>query len=313
MQFFAPMLAKPSLLPNEESQYGFEIKWDGIRALIYIQNSAVAIRSRNNKDITSQYPELTAIGSSLPSGNFILDGEIIAFGSDQKPSFSQLQHRMGLASPKRIAVVSKTIPVTYVLFDILVGAGQSLLHLPYTQRRTKLEALQLGGAHWQTPAWSPNGSELLAASRQLRLEGIMAKRLDSFYVPGKRTGDWLKIKNQQRQELVIAGWTPGEGARQGMIGSLLVGYYDQGHLHYAGAVGTGFSTKTLCKLQSLLAPLQQLANPFTTLPPHNKAHFVAPKLVGEFEFTEWTPNGTLRHPSFKGLRHDKNPLEITRE
>lgn len=313
MQLFAPMLAKPGSMPKEESLYGFEIKWDGIRALVYIQNGVVSIRSRNNKDLTAQYPELASLGSALPAGYYVLDGEIIAFGADQKPSFAQLQHRMGLASPKRIAVVGKAIPVNYILFDVLVRNDQSLLHLPYTQRRIELEILQLSGSHWQTPSLSLGGSELLAASRQLGLEGIMAKKLDSPYVPGKRTGDWIKIKNQQRQELVIGGWTPGEGSRQGMIGSLLVGYYDKGYLQYAGAVGTGFTIKTLNKLLSLLTPLQQQHNPFTVRPPQSNARFVAPQLVGEFEFTEWTPNDTLRHPSFKGLRQDKNPLEVTKE
>lgn len=314
MHIIAPMLAKASELPKEETAYGFEIKWDGLRAIVYIDSSNVTILSRNSKDITSQYPEVAGVGQALEVGSYILDGEIIAFGQDSKPSFSQLQHRMGLSSAKRIRAMMQQIPVTYIIFDILFSHGESLIHLPYSERRSRLEALELASPYWQTPAYSRDGNGLLAISLRLGLEGIMAKNLGSPYTPGKRTGAWLKIKNQQRQEFIIGGWLAGAGSRQGLIGSLLVGYYDaNSQLRYAGAVGTGFTVKTLKTLALLLAPLSQPNNPFVDQPPQKEIHFVQPKLIGEFEFTEWTPNSTLRHPSFKGLRNDKNPLEIVRE
>jgi bifunctional non-homologous end joining protein LigD len=165
---------------------------------------------------------------------------------------------------------------------------------------------------------------MLTASRAVGLEGIIAKRLDSPYQPGQRTGAWLKIKNQRRQELIIAGWVPGQGRRQGSIGALLVGYYNLSpeeahrlgvtqHLTYAGKVGTGFSDRTLAELTKLLTELRRDENPFTTIPPVKDALFAEPLLIGEFEFTEWTDNNTLRHPSFKGLRTDKSPRAVIRE
>lgn len=315
MQAIAPMLAKTSRLPEEDSLYAFEIKWDGIRALVYFDGKIIKILSRNNKDITSQYPEISQLAPFLPQRPLILDGEIVAFSAGGRPSFSQLQHRMGLVSEKKIRLMMQQIPVTLVIFDILLQNEELLIDLPYIERRLLLEKLQLNGRYWQTPAYSVgSGLELLTASRNLGLEGVIAKKLDHPYEPGKRSGAWVKIKNQKRQELVIAGWVPGQGARSGKIGALLVGYYDtHKNLHYAGAVGTGFTAATLNKLATSLLPLQQKENPFFEQPPQKDINFVQPKLIGEFEFTEWTPNHTLRHPSFKGLRTDKQPYEVIRE
>lgn len=314
MNIIPPMLAKPGKLPEEDDDYGFEIKWDGIRAILYISKGHVRILSRNLKDITKQYPELLALGTALPAEQAVLDGEIVAFTTDGRPSFSRLQGRMGLASSKSIALKMQEIPATYVIFDLLELNGISLLDKPYTERRKLLESLQLTGTNWQVPAYKQGkGLELLTASRTLDLEGIIAKRLDSPYQAGKRPGTWLKIKNQLRQELVIGGYVPGQGARLGYIGALLVGYYDNNQLVYAGAVGTGFSKATLNKLEKLLAPLKQQKNPFDQVPPQREATFVRPQLVAEFEFTEWTPNNTLRHPSFKGLRDDKQAISVVRE
>jgi bifunctional non-homologous end joining protein LigD len=155
---------------------------------------------------------------------------------------------------------------------------------------------------------------MIAASRRLGLEGVVAKRLDSRYLPGKRSDAWLKIKNKQRQELVIGGWLEGEGNRAGRIGALLIGFYEGDRLVYAGKCGTGFTDKSLAQLASLLKPLACAASPFSagTSPPRG-AHFVEPSLVGEFEFAEWTSTGQLRHPSFKGLRDDKDPRSVVRE
>ena len=329
MTLIKPMLAKAGPLPTGQSEYeySFEIKWDGIRVLFYLGKNSFMLRSRNLKDITSQYPELAELATVVGNSHteLILDGEIVAFDTTGLPSFSLLQHRMGLKETMVNAEMRKKVPINYIIFDILSLDNSPLLGKPYTERRALLENLTLSGPHWQTPSYKTgDGLAILAASRQLGLEGIIAKRLDSPYQAGKRTGAWLKIKNQRRQELVIGGWVPGQGARQGQLGALLLGYYDRTpqsatacgipqRLLYAGKVGTGFTQATLAHLAQLLAPLHRQTNPFAHKPNTHNARFVEPLLVGEFEFTEWTPNHTLRHPSFKGLRDDKDPRQVIRE
>lgn len=312
------MLAKAGRMPADHDEWGFEIKWDGIRAIAYLEKGRLRLLSRNLKDISAQYPEIAPMGAELGGRRVILDGEIVALGPDGRPSFSHLQHRMGLSSPVTIARVGRDIPATYIIFDILYLDGRLLVGETYRERRRVLEALAPAGPAWQTPAHKPGeGPAMLAASRAVGLEGVIAKRLDSAYEAGKRTGAWLKIKNQRRQELVIAGWAPGEGKRSGRIGALLVGYWDgppdSRRLVYAGKVGTGFSDRTLAELAVKLAALRREDSPFTPPPPVAGAVFATPALVGEFEFTEWTPAGTLRHPSFKGLRPDKEAAEVVRE
>lgn len=320
-----PMLAKTGRMPSDISAYGFEIKWDGIRAIAYLDQGLFRLLSRNLKDLTNQYPELSALAQASPDRRIIVDGEIVALDENGKPSFSRLQHRMGLRSPKTIEKMTRQIPATYIIFDLLYLDDRLLIDLPYTERRSLLEDLELSGPSWQTPIYKAgDGPALQQASKAIGLEGIIAKRLDSLYETGKRTGAWVKIKNQRRQELVIAGWAPGQGNRTGSIGALLVGYYEVSakqaaetgvtpRLIYAGKVGTGFTQKTLALLEELLNPLVQKENPFSTDPRVPGARFVCPDLVGEFEFTEWTPHHTLRHPSFKGLRNDKPARQVVRE
>lgn len=320
-----PMLAKTGRMPVNQSDYGFEIKWDGIRVILYYDNGAVTLLSRNLLDITDQYPEIAAFTPGPDIATLIIDGEIIATDEQGRPSFSRLQRRMGVVSATVISKLTQSIPATFVIFDILLLNGRSLVDYTYAERRETLASLDLNGKSWQTPAYNTGeGETMLEACRRIGLEGVVAKRLDSRYLAGKRPGTWLKIKNQLRQELIIAGWAPGQGARSGKIGALLVGYYDASpqealakgkpqKLRYAGSVGTGFSEVMLSKLAGLMLPLTRPTSPFTEIPPKANAVFTAPVLVGEFEFTEWTPHGTLRHPSFKGLRYDKDPKEIVRE
>lgn len=325
MQLIKPMLASPAKLPLDDNQYSFEIKWDGIRSILYSTEGQIMLTSRNLRNITSQYPEIQQLEGMLNGQQVILDGEIIALDKNGHPSFSLLQHRMGLRSTTIIKNKMIEIPVTYIIFDILHFNQKSLMDLPYTERRHILEKLNLSGTNWQTPAYQQgSGKEILAAVSALELEGIVAKRLTSNYIPGKRSEDWLKIKNQHRQELVIGGWLPGKGQRSDGIGSLLLGYYDitlqqarkenkHQHLLYAGKVGTGFTKSDLHKLLTLLTPLHRNTSPFATSNLPTSAIFVEPQLVGELEFTEWTPNQTLRHPSFKGLRNDKSAHDVIRE
>jgi bifunctional non-homologous end joining protein LigD len=207
------------------------------------------------------------------------------------------------------------MPVVYAVFDLLYLDGESLMALPYTERRERLEALSLGGPAWRVPAVQRGaGQRLLEATRSQGLEGVVAKRLDSRYEPGRRNGAWIKIKHVRQQELVIGGWLPGEGRRAERIGALLMGYHQDGGLRYAGRVGTGFTERMLTELTRQLKPLRTKTNPFHDPPklPRN-AEFVSPELVANVEFREWTSEGVMRAPSFKGLRDDKPAAEVVRE
>jgi bifunctional non-homologous end joining protein LigD len=304
-EHLVPMLARLSTLPPDDDRWGYEIKWDGVRAVAYVQaGGEVRLESRNLNDLTERYPDAAAIGPALGGRSAVLDGEVVAFDEHGRPSFERLQRR--------------SAPIAYVVFDLLYLDGASLMRLPYTERRERLEALELNGPGWRTPAYhAGEGESLLAASAAQGLEGIVAKRLDSAYEPGRRGATWLKIKNTRRQELVIAGWLPGEGRREGRIGALLVGYYDHTpdgpELRYAGKVGTGFDAKELDMLERLLAQRRRDTSPFSGRQPQRGALYVEPELVAEVEFNEWTKQNMLRHPSYKGLREDKRALEVVLE
>src|SRR3954449_3040622 len=230
-QHVVPMLARLSTLParQDDDNYGYEVKWDGVRAVAYVtKRGTTHLESRNLNDVTRQYPEAAAIGEALEGHAAVLDGEVVAFDEHGRPSFERLQGRMHLTGAAAIGARTRSTPIAYVVFDLLHLDGKSLMRLPYTERRKRLEELDLNGPSWRTPAYHEGqGEALLDASAQQGLEGIVAKRLDSPYEPGKRNGTWLKIKNTRRQELVIGGWVPGEGRRQGRIGALLMGYYDR--------------------------------------------------------------------------------------
>jgi bifunctional non-homologous end joining protein LigD len=313
--FIKPMLAKLSTLPGDDCDWAYEVKWDGIRAITRSQPGRIHFLSRNENDVSAAYPELRALNRALGSHEAILDGEIVAFDEHGRPSFQALQRRMHLRGDTAIRQIAKSDPVTLVLFDLLWLDGHSLMDLPYSERRKRLEKLKLEGERWRTPSFETGGGPaLLAATREQGLEGVVAKRLDSRYVPAGRSGGWLKIKNSLRQELVIGGWTEGKGSRLKGIGALHLGVHDaQGELHYAGRVGTGFDAQELGLLAGLLRPLTRRTSPFSGRQPPKGAHFVTPKLVCEVEFTEWTKAGTLRHPSYKGLREDKSAAEVVRE
>jgi bifunctional non-homologous end joining protein LigD len=310
-----PMLARPGEIPREAAKWSFEIKWDGIRALAYSQPGRLRLESRNLNDITAAYPELRGLMEQLGMREAVLDGEIVAFDEHGKPSFERLQSRMHVTGAYQIKRLQASTPVVYAIFDLLHLDGESLVGLPYTERRERLAGLELGGPAWRVPAHHVGeGRGLLKATEAQGLEGIVAKRLDSRYDPGARNGCWLKIKHTRRQELVIGGWLPGEGRRLDRIGALLMGYYSAGDLRFAGRVGTGFTERTLEDLGRRLAPLRIERSPFTPKPklPRN-AVYVEPTLVAEVEFREWTREGIMRAPSFKGLREDKPAEEVVRE
>jgi bifunctional non-homologous end joining protein LigD len=312
-EHIVPMLARLSKMPPDEDAYGFEVKWDGIRAVVYSRPRAgdLTIENRNLRDITFKYPEL----HRLAGLNAVIDGEIVALDEKGRPSFERLQRRMHLSSEAAVEARMADTPVQLMAFDLIWHEGRDLTALPYTERRDALEALKLNGPYWQTPAWRRgDGTALLEAAKAQALEGVMAKRLDSPYCPGKRTSYWLKIKAKLGQELVIAGWLPGEGRRMNTLGALLVGYYEDGRLRYAGRVGTGFKEDDLQMLMKELKARARDTSPFTPPPePPRHAIFVEPELVAEVEFTEWTRDGILRHPAYKGLRDDKRPQDVVRE
>jgi bifunctional non-homologous end joining protein LigD len=307
-----PMMATLSTLPPDQDAWAYEIKWDGVRAIGYSDPGHLRLESRNLKDITPRYPELRKLAEELGARRAVLDGEVVAFGDDGRPDFQRLQARMHLASDSAVRRRMADTPVTYVLFDLLYLDGESLLGLPYIERRQRLEELDLDGPSWQTPRnHTGDGAKLLEASRERDLEGIVAKRLGSRYHPGRRSRDWLKVKNVLRQELVVGGWLPGRGRREGMIGALLVGYHDNdGRLRYAGRVGTGYTEDDLKRLAKRLEPLRRKSSPFDGRQPPRESCFVEPRLVCEVEFREWTSARTLRAPSFKGLRDDKDPADV---
>ena len=309
-----PMLARSGPLPRNEEDYGFEVKWDGIRTVVFSDHGHITLQGRNFTDFTPRYPEVRALSRELGARRLILDGEIVAFDAEGRPSFERLQSRMHLASDSAVKRRMRDIPVTYVIFDLLYLDGRLTLPLGYEDRRVLLQELDLEGPAWRTPAYQPGeGSALLEATRQHGIEGVIAKRLDCPYEPGRRATGWIKVKNVGIQDVVIGGWTPGEGGRSGKLGALAVGVMEDGKLVYAGKVGTGFNQEMLTLLGRELESRRRDTSPFERRQPPKGTVFVEPELVAEVEFREWTRSGTLRAPSFKGLRPDKDPQECTRE
>jgi bifunctional non-homologous end joining protein LigD len=305
-----PMLARLSALPAQDDGWAVEVKWDGVRAIAYCRPGRLALQSRNLRDVSAQYPEVRRLSRQIGAHEAVLDGELVAFDGEGRPSFERLQQRIHQTSESVVRRRMESHPVTYVIFDLLYLDGRDLTSEPYVRRRELLEELELDGQSWQTPGYSAGyAKELLAASAEQKLEGIVLKRLDSRYAPGKRTGAWLKVKNVGRQEFVIGGWQPGEGRRRDRLGSILLGYFDQTEdgprLRYAGKVGTGFSDRDLDDLIERLRPLERKKNPFAGGRGPRQARYVEPRLVAEVEFRELTAEGMVRHGSFKGLRDDK--------
>ena len=309
-----PMLARSGKLPPKESQFGFEVKWDGIRTVATIDHGHIDLRGRNGSDFTPRYPEVRELARALGSRRIVLDGEVVAFDDEGRPSFERLQSRMHLASDSAVRRRMRDIPATYVIFDLLYLDGHMTTSLTYEERRELLERLELEGPAWRTPSYHRGeGKALLAATKELGIEGIVAKKLDCPYQPGARASHWIKVKNVHTQDVVIGGWTPGEGGRLASLGSLAAGVMEGDDLVYAGKVGTGFTEQTLALLKRELEPLARDTSPFAGRQPPKGTRFVEPRLVAHVEFREWTASGTMRAPSFKGLRPDISPQECVRE
>jgi len=306
-----PMLATLAGEPPEGEDWAFEIKWDGVRAIAYVQGGRLRLQARSGRDVTPRYPELRPIAEALAGREVVLDGEVVAFDG-RRPSFQKLQSRMHLTSEHAVRRLAREDPVHYIAFDLLYLDGRSLMELRYDERRAKLAELELQGPTWQAPAHHVgDGAALLELTRAQRLEGVIAKRLDCPYTPGRRTSGWVKVKNIATTDVVIGGWLPGEGNRSGRLGALVIGIPDdEGVLRYAGRVGTGFNEAELVRLGGMLDSLATTESPFAGRQPPKLTRFVEPRLVARVEFNERTQAGTLRQPSYKGLRDDVEAADV---
>ncbi len=320
MAGLTPMKAVSGTVPTDDG-WAFEVKWDGMRVLAEVADGRLGLTSGNGIDVSARFPELAPLAGHLGGRTAVLDGEVVAFDDRGRSDFGRLQPRMHASGEDKVARLRATTPVVYVVFDLLRLDDRSLLDVPYVDRRTLLGDLVEATGTWMVPAHQVgDGRALYDAATAQGLEGIIAKRLDSPYRPGKRSPAWRKCKVRRQQEVVIGGWTPGEGGRSATLGSLLVGVGDPGGeggpLRFAGGVGTGFTMDILADLQDRLTALATDDCPFDPVPPRGvvrTARWAEPRLVAEVAFAEWTTDGRLRHPSYLGLRMDKDPADVVRE
>ena len=310
----APMLATAGEPPAGPG-WTFEFKWDGVRAVTAVAGERIRALSRRGNEITAAYPELTDLPALLDGRPVLLDGEVVALDAGGRPDFGMLQHRMHVRSPAPELV--DRVPVSYLVFDLLHLDGRSLLAEPYERRRELLDGLGIAGARVRVPpaAAGVDGTQLLDVARAHGLEGVVGKRRTARYEPGRRSGAWVKTALLHTQEVVIGGWTAGEGRRANTIGALLLGAHDQtGALRYLGHVGTGFTEAALRALLELLGPLEQPQSPFDEEVPRDearRARWARPELVGEVVYRVFTRDGRLRHAAWRGLRADKVTREVT--
>ena len=304
LPIIAPMLASAARdLPGNEEDWAAEIKWDGARALAFVQNGKVVIRSRSGRDVTTAYPEVTdGLISMAGIQSLVLDGEIAAF-EGSRPRFGLLQRRLHAGRPSAALVAA--VPVTFVAFDLLHLSGRSLLRDPYQQRRALLEALGLETRSVAVPpSFTGEIRPVADASRSLGMEGVMLKRLGSPYSPGRRSRDWLKIKNVLATDVTIGGWLQGQGQAPA-AGSVLIGRAGREGLEYAGQVGSGLTERESRDLAAVFQRIEQSESPFTTpVPPEiaRRARWTRPALTAEVGYIEITPAGRFRHPVWRGLR-----------
>jgi bifunctional non-homologous end joining protein LigD len=309
-----PMLAAGFGMPGDPHRWGFEFKWDGVRALCYWDGAQLRLESRNLVNVTHRYPEYHDLGSALGKRPCLLDGEIVAINAAGRPDFALLQRRMHLTAASEIAAARRKVRTRYMLFDVLYHNGASTMELPYRERRKILQEMKIAHPHCRSsPSYAGEGRAVLDTARAWGLEGAMAKRLDSPYRPWQRSPDWRKVKIVQRQDLVIGGWTAGKRAPW-RVGALLLGYYDDGPaLRYAGRVGTGFDAHDQAILVEKLRRLSRTMNPFGEQVTRRGVHFVAPQLVVEVEFRRWPEGALIQQAAYKGLRMDTSPSDVTRE
>jgi bifunctional non-homologous end joining protein LigD len=306
-----PQLATLTKDRFSDPEWLFERKLDGERLLAFRDAGRVRLLTRNDRDVTTTFPEITDALEAQRSDGFVIDGEVVAFRDDQT-SFSLLQQRLGVVHPEPGLIAD--FPVFYYIFDVLFTGDQDVRGRPQRERKETLrELLDFTGPLRFTEHRAGSGEAFYRQACQDGWEGLIAKRADAPYAGG-RTRDWLKFKCVTAQELVIGGFTDPRGSRVG-LGALLVGYYDgDGRLTYAGKVGTGFTQATLRGLRDSLSKLERGTSPFASgKPPRSGVHWVEPRLVAQIAFAEWTTDVLLRQPRFEGLRDDKDPAEVVRE
>ena len=309
-----PMMATLVAEPFDDDRWIFEPKWDGVRALAVCSRDETMLLSRNARDITASYPELNRLHDRLVALDAVVDGEIVAMKGG-KPSFETLQARINLQNPRDIENATKTIPVSFIAFDLLYMDGRSLITEPIERRKEMLSALVVEDDRTSvSPCIEGGGIDLFESAKAMQLEGIVGKKLGSPYRLGKRAKDWVKIKTTYDADVVIGGWSRGEGRRSSSFGSLMVGAYDDGDLRYVGNVGTGFNEKLLNQLLPMLEELETDECPFVVDPRKTGGgktirgpRWVRPELVAVVEFRELTAGGRLRAPAFKRVRDDKEP------
>ncbi len=298
----APMLATLGSVDRLTSaQWAFEGKFDGYRLLVEVDHGRLVLQTRNGRDVTREYPQLQKLATTLADHHVILDGEAVALDTHGVPNFTEMQNR------------ARAARVEFWAFDILSLDGRSLMRAKYRDRRKVLETFAEATGLIAPPLLDGDGPEALAYSRKRKWEGVVAKKWDSTYQPGRRSAAWIKDKNWNTQEAVIGGWRKGEGGRSSGIGALLLGIPEDGGLRFIGRVGTGFTEKDLAALKATLAPLHTESSPFHPALPRKEAKdvtYVRPALVGEVRYGEMTPDGHLRHPSWRGLRPDKAPSDV---
>lgn len=312
------MKAAPGEMPTSVDGWGYELKWDGMRILSFLDVDGLRLQTANLKNATASFPELDGLVEAFAGFDaLVLDGEVVAIDDDGVPSFSRLQHRMHVADPHEARRRAADVPVSYAIFDVLHVNGHDTMGLPFEDRRQLLESIVESGVHWRlTDLHVGDPSGLLATVTERNLEGLVAKRLTSTYVEGKRPSTWRKIKPRRRQEFVVGGWTEGRDGLAGTVGSLLLGVMDDGKLRWVGSVGSGLNSTTRASWLERLAAVEATASPFSTRVPPTMGRsyrWSAPAFVVEVAFGEWTPDGHLRHPVYLGERTDKDPQTVVRE
>ncbi|MDE3075489.1 MAG: non-homologous end-joining DNA ligase, partial [Chloroflexota bacterium] len=304
-----PMLATAIDKPFSDGGWLFEPKWDGIRCIAFVEDSTVRLMSRRGRNITFQYPELQGMRSGIEAKQAVLDGEIVAYDDQGLPSFHVLQQRMNLDNRYEIERMQQQVPVAYQVFDLLYVDGRDIRALPLVQRKALLQrAVKPHHFIFYSGHVEEHGEAFFRAAERQGLEGIVAKLKSSPYSSGKRTRWWLKLKTVETIDCVIGGWTDGSGAREA-LGALALGLYrPDGKLQYVTNCGSGFDQRTLRELLDSLEPIEASERPFVNPPdPPGRYHWVEPRCVCEVKYSNWTPDGHLRHPVFLHLRPDKAP------
>lgn len=320
---FTPMLASSAPVPFDSTDFLFDLKWDGVRVLVFCEEGTTRLYSRTQRDVTHQYPEFADMHERLDVSSAVIDGEIVAPEEEGRPSFQLLQQRIGLVRPADVRKAMVEVPVQFVCFDLVFFDGQWISDDPLTDRLTQLErGVDFSGRVMNSAPIEESGVALFEAAKASGLEGVVAKRKISPYLVGRRSKDWLKIKVVRQMDCVIGGWSQGTGSRASTFGSLLLGVYDRDdNLRYIGSVGTGFDDRSLTALRKGLETIEVTACPFEPsslrapdIPkwirsPVPGARWVEPKLVCVVEYRELTKDFRLRAPSFKRLRADKAATE----